>query len=231
MSKIIEKFKFQANSHNSGGMANKLRKKRMMIFEGFIEQYFSEELKNNKQIKVLDIGGDITFWQSMGCKYFDQMDITLLNIDANPFPNLPVNVKAVVGNALDMQDISDKEYDICFSNSCIEHVGKEKEWAMMAKEMKRAGKHYFLQTPNRYFPIEPHFLVPFFQFFPLKLKASMINKHQLGFWPQGKDWEDSLKIADEIKLLSYRNLRTLFPEAEIKREMLGGLTKSYMVYK
>lgn len=226
---IVDKIKFQADSHNDGGFANKLRKQRMKVFEDFVLTNFSDKLESGQKIKLLDIGGDLSFWQSIGCKYFDQLDITLLNIDEWYDPNMPPNMKAKVGDALDMYDISDKEYDICFSNSCIEHVGKEKEWAKMAREVKRVGKHYFIQTPNRYFPLEPHFLIPFFQFFPLKLKAFLINRHQLGFWPQGKNWQDSLRIADSIKLLRYKDLRNSFPNATIKKEMIGPLTKSFMV--
>ena len=34
----------------------------------------------------------------------------------------------------------------------------------------RVGKKYFIQTPNKYFPIEPHYLFPFFQFMSYNFK-------------------------------------------------------------
>ena len=45
------------------------------------------------------------------------------------------------------------------------------------------------------------------------------------------DWEVSLKMADEIHLLRYKDLKRLFPEATIVRERLAGLTKSFMVFR
>ena len=63
-----------------------------------------------------------------------------------------------------MDFFKDKSFDAVFSNSVIEHVGTFEDQKMMANEVIRVTNFYFIQTPNLYFPIEPHFLVPFFQF-------------------------------------------------------------------
>ncbi len=59
----------------------------------------------------------------------------------------------------------DREFDIAFSNSVIEHVPPELQ-AAFAAEVSRVADRYFVQTPNRYFPIEPHYQLPLFQFLP-----------------------------------------------------------------
>jgi hypothetical protein len=60
-----------------------------------------------------------------------------------------------------MPQYRDKEFDIAFSNSVIEHVGNDLRIRQMADEVRRVGRNY-LQTPNYYFPLEPHFFFPFF---------------------------------------------------------------------
>jgi Methyltransferase domain len=44
----------------------------------------------------------------------------------------------------------------------------------------RVAKRYFVQTPNRYFPIEPHFLFSGFQFLPLPVKRWLLMLFSLG---------------------------------------------------
>ena len=40
---------------------------------------------------------------------------------------------------------------------------------------------------------------------PLKIRALLVNKYQLGFCPKGKDFEDSLRIVSDINLLSLKD--------------------------
>ena len=82
---------------------------------------------------------------------------------------------------------------------------------------------YYVQTPNRWFPIEPHYQFPFFQFFPERLQRWLNSRFTLG-WREKGSWE-------EANLLSAGDLRRLFPDGEIHREKLLGLTKSLMVVR
>ena len=96
--------------------------------------------------------------------------------------------------------------------------------------MKRVGKHYYLQTPNRYFFIEPHFLFPLFQFLPLKVKTFLIKRFQLGYMSKAQTDEEAIQIANSVRLLTKKELEELFPDAEIKREKLLFFTKSFYLY-
>jgi SAM-dependent methyltransferase len=119
------------------------------------------------------------------------------------------NVHAfVVGDACAMP-FGDREFDVVFSNSVIEHIARERRHAM-ANEIRRVGRRYFVQTPNRWFPLEPHYMIPFFQFFPRRLRH----------------YYDRRFHDDQIDLLSARELRQLFSDADIYRERFLGLTKS-----
>jgi SAM-dependent methyltransferase len=116
----------------------------------------------------------------------------------------------------------DREFPVVFSNSVIEHVPEELQ-AAFAQEIRRVGERYYVQTPNRWFPIEPHYQFPLFQFLPEGAQRWLNARFTLG-WRQKGDWYPT-------KLLSARDLRRLFPDAEIHRERFLGLTKSFMVVR
>jgi SAM-dependent methyltransferase len=131
------------------------------------------------------------------------------------------NVEVQVADATKLP-FADGEFPLAFSSSVIEHIPKDLQQAF-ADEIRRVSKRYYVQTPNRYFPIEPHYQFPFFQFFPERLQRALNNRFTLG-WRDKGDWE-------EANLLSARDLRRLFPDGEIHREKLFGLTKSLMVVR
>jgi N-acetylglucosaminyldiphosphoundecaprenol N-acetyl-beta-D-mannosaminyltransferase len=109
----------------------------------------------------------------------------------------------------------DLEFDIAYSNSLIEHLSPS-DRSMFAREARRVATRYFVQTPNRWFPIEPHVLLPFFQHLPPGLRRRL--------WRFGV-FNDPF---EDIRLLDAGELRSLFPDAVIARERIGPLTKSLM---
>jgi 2-polyprenyl-3-methyl-5-hydroxy-6-metoxy-1,4-benzoquinol methylase len=130
-----------------------------------------------------------------------------------------VTVRVADGTSL---PYADGEFPVVFSNSVIEHVPRELRPAFAA-EIRRVGRRYFVQTPNRYFPIEPHYQVPFFQFLPKRTQRWLKQRLTLGWHDKGH-WED-------IDLLSASELRRLFPDSVIHRERLFGLTKSLVAVR
>ncbi len=230
MGKLLHK---QALFENKKGIAYRFRTKRMRYFEqGFFIPSFGGVLRADpaRVIRVLDIGGTFDFWNSLDFQYLDRCDITLLNLEKRGDPETHPNVRYVEGDATDLSAYQDGEFDLAFSNSCIEHIGRYPEWQRMADGMRRVGKRYFLQTPNRYFPIETHFMFPFFQFLPLKVRAWLFQHFDLGYFLKSGDWETCLREVDSIHLLSLRDLKRLFLDAQVKKERLFGLTKSFMIH-
>jgi SAM-dependent methyltransferase len=110
---------------------------------------------------------------------------------------------------------ADKEFDIAYSNSLIEHL-EPSDRPTFAREVTRVAKRYFVQTPNRWFPVEPHLLIPFFQHLPAAARRRL--------WRFGV----ATTPFEEIQLLDARELKSLFPDALIVRERIGPLTKSVM---
>ena len=112
--------------------------------------------------RILDVGAG---WGA-ALERFNTVN-PIVALDLNPVESdwlATPNVTVVQGDATNLP-FGDAEFDVAFSNSVIEHVPHELQPAF-ASEISRVAKRYFVQTPNRYFPIEPHYQLPFFQFLP-----------------------------------------------------------------
>lgn len=100
-----------------------------------------------------------------------------------------------------------QSFDWVFSNAVIEHVGGWERQKAFADEIRRVAiKGYFVTTPDKYFPIEPHTLCPFYQFLPVAAQKRIV-----GYTP------GYLSRYEEINLLSFVQFQRLFPEAQIRR--------------
>ena len=209
-----------ADNKKPESFANRLRRKRFALFSDFLSTL-------PKPLKIIDVGGTQLFWEQMNFLPGKDLEITLLNV-TKPSVNKP-GFTGLEGDATNMNQIPDNFYDVAFSNSVIEHVGGLEEQQKMAGEMQRIAKNIFLQTPNRYFPIEPHFLFPFFQFLPLSIKAWLILNLKLGWRPNINSKEKAKKVAQSIRLMSLKELRFIFHGALIHKEKMFGITKSYIV--
>lgn len=108
----------------------------------------------------------------------------------------------------------DDSFDVGYSNSLVEHIAGERR-ANFASEMRRVARRYWVQTPNRWFPLEPHALLPGVQFLPVAAQRAAWRAS-----PRRIDYEESLK------LLTKSSLAALFPDALILEERMGPLVKS-----
>ncbi len=136
-----------------------------------------------------------------------------------------------------------KEFDFAFCSSVIEHcTGPKdrmpverngrvfKEYAcrhqrIMAAEINRISRSYFVQTPYKFFPIESHSLLPgFIVLLPRRAFAGL-------FWFCRNIGLDHYIPTPDFQLISIRHMRQLFPDAEIKYERLGGFIKSLIAIK
>jgi 2-polyprenyl-3-methyl-5-hydroxy-6-metoxy-1,4-benzoquinol methylase len=183
-------------------------------------------------IKVLDVGGRVAFWQSTGLldTEFAQVSITLLNTSVEEIGREHPQMKYVVGDARDMSQFRPKEFDFVFSNSVIEHVGSYADQSRMAKEIERVGKRYFVQTPNFYFPIEPHFVFPAFHWLPITIRVWLITHFNLGWYSKFSDVQSASAEVRSIRLLKKREFVRLFPDSKLFEERFFGLTKSFVLY-
>jgi hypothetical protein len=130
-----------------------------------------------------------------------------------------------------MTMFSDHSFDLCFSNSAIEHLGTLYDQLYMAREVRRVARGYFVQTPNKWFPIEPHFLLPGWQFLPAWARARMLMQRNIGCVGRVEDYRLAKATVESIRLLTVAEMKWLFPDGHILREQVGGMTKSIVAWR
>ncbi len=135
-------------------------------------------------------------------------------------------VTSVLGDACDPPgDVLAQDYDLVYSNSLIEHVGGHAQRARLAEVIRKSASRHWVQTPYRYFPIEPHWLAPGIQFLPFeaRVRATML-------WKPGymhtKDRQTAIVRVNEVELLGLTQMDCYFPDSHIWTERYAGLIKS-----
>jgi hypothetical protein len=207
-------------STDSQSLGNQFRQKRMQFFNELIGDL-------PRPIRILDVGGNEQFWVNAGYHRQLDVDITILNLEScqTSYPNF----HGVSGDATNLAQYGDNEFDIAFSNSVIEHLYSWENQSKMASEIERVGRFHYVQTPNRYFVIEPHYLLPYFQFLPKGLRYTILTKTRLS---RGIKWQEKAarQYLDEIRLISKKEYKRLFPNSRIWKEKFVGLNKSFVAH-
>lgn len=210
--------RFAANDLASNPSYN-FRKKRIRIFNVLLANV------NKEIIYILDIGGSSDFWNFWEKHLSYDIKITLINLS---FDVINKN-RGIVGDATNLSFIRDKKFDIILSNSLIEHLYDFDNQMNFAKEIKRIGDFYFIQTPAYLFPLEPHFLFPFFHWFPKKVRIFLHRNFNLGWYKAEPDYMKAKKNVDEIRLLKKKEITKMFPNSKIIVERLFLFPKSYII--
>lgn len=206
-------------------VSNYFRKRRFGFFTNFLNQV----ALSNKPLRILDIGGTQQYWLNMGLVLRPNTEIVLLNLYKNQVTE--PGFSSIVGDACNLTGISDQSFDIVFSNSVIEHLYTKEQQQKMANEVARVGKNYFIQTPNKYFPIEPHWLFPLFQFLPFTIQVFLTQHFTLGNIKKANTREAAVHLVKEVRLLSKKEFALFFKDAKIYNEKILGITKSFTAYK
>jgi len=112
----------------------------------------------------------------------------------------------------------------------LEHVGGYERRRRMAEAIRELAPEYWVQTPYRYFPVEPHWVAPAMQFLPVPARVVVARKWPLAYTP-GKSYEAAMRQVLTTELIGRAELRYLFPDAGIRNERLLGLTKSLIAIR
>jgi ubiquinone/menaquinone biosynthesis C-methylase UbiE len=190
---------------------------------------FLQEFAVTSQTRILDIGGTPECWELIA----ERPRVTLLNTPrAKDDLSGAESWVAGDGRALPFRDSS---FDIVFSNSVIEHVGDAASQARFAKEVARVGRSYWVQTPNRWFPVEQHLLTPLVHWLPASWQRAIVPRFTV--WaavtrtsPDRRRFYLEHYLSD-VRLLGAADLRRLFPDAGVVRERVAGWTKSLIAWR
>lgn len=168
--------------------------------------------------RVLDVGGTPALWSHVPALPV----LTLVNLA--PTDEFPGTFQVIAdGTCL---PFADNSFDIVFSNSVIEHVGDFHRQYLFSRELQRVGRAFYVQTPNRWFPFEPHLLTPLIHFLPTHWRRRLLRN----FTTWGLITRPTQSAVDHFvsttRLLDAREMRSLFPGSHIVRERFLRLTKS-----
>ena len=202
---------------------------------------FLERLRPARADRILDLGSEdgSHIASILGRGY----DVSIADIDqaAVESGQRKFGFKPVVVPEDGALPFTDGHFDIVFCSSVIEHATVDKKdlrqyrsttefrraaWARqkrLAQEIRRIGRRYYVQTPYRYFPIESHTWLPaVIVLVPRWLQIRLID-HMNRFWPK--------KTDPDFHLLTPRDMRILFPDAEVRYERSFGLLKSMIAVR
>lgn len=205
-----------ADNRNPHSLAAYLRRRRGRLVRALLATL-------PRPLRMLDVGGTQRFWDVVEPDGLAGVTTVLLNREATPVTRS--GFESIAGDARSLA-FPDRSFDVVFSNSVIEHVGTGEDQRRMADEIRRVSLRYYVQTPNKWFPIEPHFLVPGFQFLPVSVRTELLMRFRLGWYPRQHDRARAEELVSSIRLLDERELRSLFPGAAIRHERFLTLTKS-----
>ena len=180
---------------------------------------FGESFQIRNDTRVLDVGGYAYYWSYLPTE--PHVVIVNLDLPANPDPRF--DWVAADARALPFRDAA---FDVAFSNSVVEHIPGEESRFAYAREIQRVARGYYVQTPYRWFPIEPHLMTPLIHYLPRRWQRPLLRRFTL--WgllhrptPEGCD-----EFLRDIHLLDIAALRRLFPGGIVWKERFLGLLKS-----
>jgi len=209
-----------ASDSSTTSISHRMRARRFLMFEQLVALM-------PRPLSIIDLGGTNEFWEQRGWAGRDDLSITIVNLEAQP--RRYDNIHPTVGDATSLAEYADGAFDIAFSNSVIEHLFTFESQAAMAREVQRVASAFWVQTPNFWFPIEPHFLAPGWHWLPEDTRVAILRRRGVGWAGRCRDPEFARRIVREIRLMRRGELESLFPGAAIMGERFGGLVKSWTV--
>lgn len=217
-------------------VSRKSRENRAVIFR----QLFSID----ETTKILDIGSEngsnINFYLQGTQANAENVYLADINESAIESGKRQFGYQAILLDESGKLPFADNFFDIVFCSSVIEHVtiGKDEIWevkneaefarlslqkqTILANEIQRVGRSFFVQTPNRNFIFETHSWLPFIAFLPRPVLIKTLNFFNK-FW---------IKVTiPDFHLLDTKQMQKLFPDARIVSERKFGMIKSIIAIK
>ena len=182
---------------------------------------FWQRFQIGPETRVLDLGGYAYYWSFLDVA----PAVTIANLE--PPAEGSGSFNWVVADATRLP-FRDNAFEIVFSNSLVEHIVHDDAREAFAAEVRRVGKRFYVQTPNRWFPVEPHLMTPLIHFLPLGLQRKLLRNFTLWGWIMRPNLAEASGFLGLTRLLDREEFQGLFPGAALLRERFLGLTKSFI---
>lgn len=96
---------------------------------------------------------------------------------------------------------ADRSFDLVVSFAVIEHVGDRQQQRAFVQEMLRVGKACCITTPNRWYPVEFHTILPLVHWLPSRWFRRILRLLGQPFWAEEKN----------LNILSERDVLEMIP--------------------
>jgi hypothetical protein len=178
-------------------------------------------------MSVIDLGGRLSSWLSAPVR---PRHVHIVNLEQEK-AEVPDWAEVDRGDACELPAaIRNGHYDLVYCNSVIEHVGGHERRLRLADAVHALADAHWVQTPYRYFPIEPHWVAPGMQFLPVRVRASYAHRWPLGHTP-AENRAAALQSVLWIELLDRTQMRHYFPDSTLRVERFAGLAKSLIAVR
>jgi hypothetical protein len=187
-------------------------------------------LARRRVCRIVDLGGTPDYWKVFEDELRDR-PVEVLIVNNVPQEQVRSRFDCIVADATDLGEFPDDSFDVVHSNSVIEHVGSWRNMVGMAREVRRLAPAYYVQTPNFWFPYEPHARTPFFHWLPVPARISLLMRKRCGFYEKAETVNDAMRSIEDARCLTRMEMQALFPDADVTGERVMGLTKSWMAIR
>ena len=205
------KHRIQTYSESKNSFFYKLIKKIILDARENFFKHFIHFTEYNDNQSLLDIGTTPSFDIEQNIileKTKNNKNITCLSdqdcsILEKKYPNIK---DFIIGDGTNT-NFKDMSFDIVHSNATLEHVGSYNNQIAFVKEASRISKnHVFIQTPNRFYPIDFHTNLPLIHWLPKKIHRKILRFIGLNFY----------STEENLNLLSKSNLINICKKLDIK---------------
>ena len=177
--------------------------------------------------RVLDVGGSGEFWSVAESCGFPRPRVTVVNLYPPRGEERRFSWIIADGARLPFRD---NEFDLAISNSVIEHVSAFDVQLGFGREVLRSARNAFVQTPDFWCLIEPHFLAPAVHWMPPGLRAKVLPLTPWGLITKPSQ-QYVKRVVEEIRLLTRAEVVRIFPDCVIIRERFCGLPKDLVAVR
>ncbi|MGK5521859.1 methyltransferase domain-containing protein [Micromonospora sp. URMC 107] len=189
--------------------------------------WLAQTFPDLEKMHVIDLGGRLGTWTRADVR---PARVHVVNLERPP-ADVPEWAEIDRADACDLPArITARRYDLVFSNSVLEHVGGHERRLRFADAVRGLGDRHWVQTPYRYFPIEPHWIAPGMQFLPVRLRTALARRWPLGHKPT-RTHEAAIHQVLWTELLDRSQMRHYFPDSRILVERVAGLPKSLIAVR
>jgi len=174
--------------------------------------------------KILDLGCG----EGLSFEAFNREN-KIVGLDISPKQRVfQRNFSYLQGKAEDLGRLKDKEFDLVVCIGVLEHISSQEKLKKAADEIQRVGKKYLVVVPHLYTLLEPHYQLPFWQFYPDNFKSFLIRHFSIGHYKKNSEGE-----FEKLNYLKKKKWQSLFPGSIIisYNHLLGGLIRNYIIFK